>query len=79
MASACRCEGVTALFSVIPCAKWKLPLGITERPRELGIEKAELRVADETHFVACDESEPFVKRAAFVRSVKQQSVEVLIL
>ena len=38
-----------------------------------------LRATDETHFVACDESEPFVNRAAFVRSVKQQSVEVLIL
>ena len=38
-----------------------------------------LRIADETHFVAGDESEPAVKRAAVVRSVKQQSVEVLIL
>jgi len=38
-----------------------------------------LRATDETHFVACDESEPFVNRAAFVRSVKQQPVEVLIL
>jgi hypothetical protein len=41
--------------------------------------KEKLRAAEETHFVACDESEPFVNRAAFVRSVKQQSVEVLIL
>ena len=41
--------------------------------------KEKSRAADETHFVACDESEPFVNRAAFVRSVKQQSVQVLIL
>ena len=54
-------------------------LGVTKRPRELRIKKTELRIADETHFVACDESEPFVNRAAFVRSVKQQSVEVLIV
>jgi hypothetical protein len=69
-------KGVTAPRAVIPCARWKLPTGIVERRGEL---KKELRVADETHFVACDESEPFVNRAAIVRSVKQQSVEVLIL
>ena len=43
------------------------------------IKKAELNITDETHFVACDESEPFVNRAAVVRRVKQETVDLLIL
>jgi hypothetical protein len=76
-------KNITALYAAAePPVNGKLMeaanLGVAERPRELRIKKAELRIVDETHFVACDESEPFVNRAAFVRSVKQQSVEVLI-
>ncbi|PYI40666.1 MAG: hypothetical protein DMF12_12555 [Verrucomicrobia bacterium] len=35
-------------------------ISLLQRPRELRIKKAELRIADETHFVADGESEPFV-------------------
>ncbi len=43
------------------------------------IREKELLAAREAHFVAGDESGLLIKRAAFVRSMKQETVDPLIL